>query len=358
MACVACAFVVERRRRKAQRWQSWAAICNYIEAFRHASDITVDVARGIKAYIAGDTAEVPRSLVQALQLAASKPVVQAVTQAAGNASQDHGSSTVSAIIDATLSERGQNLLALVASVSTTRAASIMCAQLAQSGSAGNGSHDRAITWLSTPAAQQLISRSIVDFVTAGVGRYCTDTIHINPYEQMLQAASQPRHARVLQELAHTACSASVTAYMQSGSSGRTASGEAGTENHGSTCAILDGTAQIQHIAADSKQVHADRCNGKAQQCLHNTKQSGSDSWMQSWATACRQPAFREMCAASAQRASTGAMQAVFAECKQSGMGRAVSQPYIKLMIAAGLVLWLIVLPIVLVYTMLDRASVV
>lgn len=365
VAVLACAVVAERRRRRAKKWQTWAAICNYLEAFRHASDITVDMARGIKAYIAGDTAEVPRSLVQALQLAASRPVVQAVTQSAASGESDsHSKSALSSVIDGALSDRGQNLLALVASVSTTRAASILCAQLAKSSGSSKGSYERALAWLASPAAQQLLSRCVVDFVTAGVGQYCAATIHINPYQQMLEAAAQPQHARVLQQLTRAACYASVQAYMQADGSSDdshtsahqgdvTLRGGIGRDANSALCTSSDG-ALLQphpHVAAAT---NGKAVNGDAA-AQHS---SGIDSWMQSWAAACMQPAFRDVCVASAQSASAGAIQALCHECKDTRVAQALTHPYVRHVAVAGLVLWMVVLPLALLYATLARSCVI
>jgi hypothetical protein len=328
---VAAGTAAAKERAKRKRWQTWAAICNYIEAFQKLSNITVDIARGVKAYTSGETDEVPPVLVHSLGLISSRPFTSAVSSFInGSAPAAQGTGVMDAVVDASLSDRGQNLLALVAAVSTTRAAKVFCSYLQQQSEAASGSsdlYDKAIQWLQHPAAQRLISRCVVDFVSSGTTAYCQATLHINPYEQILEAASKPEHLRVLSSLTSTFCQSTVRALACSANSGEEA---ALAPAHAHRNGVIDKAALQQHGNSGCQD-----------------GQSGF-LWARELVVACNSAGVRQIFAESARAGSMGAVQAACEQLGESRLARGTASYHLQELFVAGAVLWWVLLPLVLI----------
>ena len=369
LAAAGCAYVWQTRR-GTKRWQAWAALCNYIETLKHVSDVSVDLARGVKAYIEGTQDEVPACLVHTLSLLSSQPVIEAVSGAVKLAMPESNcSSYTEQLLDATFSERGENLLALIASVSTQRAVSVLCAYLRQqsSSSACQGADvaDKMLAWLERPAAQQLLSRCLQSFVSAGIGKYCAETIHINSYDQLLEAASKPEHLRTLNTLTATACATGMRALVSGSdsddigsSAGSNVDGAIVQQGSAARSAHINGTRNSNGCSMHHD-AHAERLacsNGHAKRCEHSSKQDHGLSWTAGIMAMCKSADVRSVCVAAAGAGSAGAVDAICVRMLGSGKVENVVQQRLRLALWASVLLWGMVLPLMLVWVLLQNAT--
>lgn len=360
LAAVAGAAVVVARRQK--RWQAWSAACNFIQSAKHVSDVTLELSRDTKAYLAGAADAPPRGIVRAVELLSSEPVLSRL-QAAAQRAASAGPSVVQSVLDASLSERGQSLLALVASVSTARAVQALTAWLdAQPRGAGSAADSQPVqqltAWLARPEAQALVSRCITDFVSAGTATYCEATIHINPYEQMLEAAARPEHLRVLRALTATACSSSVQALASAcGQHGATA--EPGcvtpapqTNGHAAALALEDsalGAGRPFLLAAEPLVKNGSNgkheYNGGAAHHADATQVAPAPGWLDVALAACRSGDVRRLCAEAAHAGAAGAVQAAADSFGASALGQRLADRRVQRLLVSGLVLWSLLLPL-------------
>jgi hypothetical protein len=218
-AASAAALAISKQRSWRRRWHAWAAAVNFMESFKIASEVALDVTTNTKAYLNGSVAEPPFALVRSLELLSSKPVANALEQLTKHIlPPSDGPTIVDTLVEASLTERGQSLIALVASICTTRAVQVLTRWAERNAKAANiqpsSENDHCgkfASWLSGPQGHALISRCITEFVSTGVTSYCRATNHINPYDQVLQAASKPEHLKALRALTATFCETSVRA---------------------------------------------------------------------------------------------------------------------------------------------------
>jgi hypothetical protein len=349
-ATASAAIVVRRRGVRSQRWVSWVALCNFVEAFKQISDVTLDISRGAREYICGETRDIPPSLERSLTLVSSEPVSQVISSLVAKLStQSSGPSIVDTLVNASLSDRGQNLLALVASVSTTRAMAMLSSILQEHSKAaqsGPNAFDRALLWLESPSAHSFVSRCLAVFVSSGVTTFCDVTTGVNTYDEMLQAASKPEHLHALRSLTSTFCQSTVRAIAQNLSHDAAAS----------TVALKP--QQENGTSGSMKRRAASKGNS-----LHSMPSIGGPGASHSFhvqagqaiVMACASADVRRVCVESAREGCAGAVQAAFQHLGDSTFVKRVTTPTFQNAAVAGLMLWLLLLPIVLLYLLSSAA---
>lgn len=189
---------------------------------KHVSDIvsvTSEVGallvRDAQRFLTSDAEEVPRSMKQGLKLLTSVETLCAVSKLAGSAfPSSSGPSALDKVIQATLSDKGQNLVSLVVAASSARMAdafsnALMEASCRQSDMRGPSSLEIALNWLSSQDGQRLLSGCMTAFVSEGMRVYCDKTAGLNTYEDFFQAASRPEHLKVLRTVTESMCKACV-----------------------------------------------------------------------------------------------------------------------------------------------------
>jgi hypothetical protein len=244
-AASATALAISKQRAWRRRWYAWSAAVNFIESCKNASEVALELTADTKAYVSGSSAEPPASLIRSLELLSSRPVVTALGQLAQRTFPSDGPSIVDTLVDASFTEHGQSLIALVASICTTRCVQVLTRWAEENFNASQPASestycDKLSRWLAKPQAHALISRCIIEFVSTGVRSYCVATDHINPYEQLLQAAAKPENLRALKTLTATFCESSVRACADEFCSNR-------YERNGPPCPISKPKNGIVHV---------------------------------------------------------------------------------------------------------------
>ena len=183
--------------------------------------------------------------------------------------------------------------------------------------------DKLARWLASPPAHTLLSRCIIDFVSTGVSKYCDATIHINPYEQALQAATKPEHLRVLRYLTSTFCHSTVHALAACGSSSGGGGGGGGGRSaddaqNGNTQVVRRRNGVVKgHHEASGANTTSTRRDSAAQE------HSGI-GWVKQLATVLEHESVRRVCAESARAGSAGAVQAAWEQAAASQLAKPLS----------------------------------
>lgn len=354
VAAASTGLLVHRRKaRNVQHWDSWQAICNFIAAFKQVSDVAVDVSHGAHEYITGQSADIPHSLMRSLELASSQPVARAIRRLAG---QDGASPPRPGILDtvlqAAMTERGQNLLALVVSVSTTRFMAALTATYEPSAPGSPTFLARLISWSETPGGHALIVRVVNEFVATGTAVYCTQTADMNPYDLMLKAAAKPEHLVVLKSLTSAFCYATVHA-IKSSPPVRADVQQMSPKPRNGTLTKLHAPPALPLEPSTLRNGRLTRTCSEPHRAVNGVAHTSSSQAQlpAMLLAACESDGVRQMCAGIAREGCAGAVQAGCEHLAGSEFARGLASQRTQRVLLMGVVLWSLLLPLFVLYVM-------
>lgn len=317
-----------------RRWTVWRSYSDTLESWRSIASALRLLSEDFNSVVHGQSTEdCPESVRRVLALASSPACIEALSKAIGGlaAQTRREPAIIDKVLEAALSDRGQNLVGIVVGMSTTRAVQAVTQAMARA----NAERGQPIceqhpfmTWLASPAAQSLVCRSVATFVSTGVATYCDKTAGEDVYGDMLQALAQPRHLEAVQSLASTVCRTSVTAAVHSMRSSR----EPVSHSNGVSKA---------HPDTNGSQMR----QGEAQP--QRRPQAGQSTWSEAMIHACSYPDVRQTVAQAARAGCAGAVEAGLSTVTQ----QLASSRHAHL-IATVLLSWLLLLPLWLLHTSL------
>ncbi|KAF8731295.1 hypothetical protein HU200_016349 [Digitaria exilis] len=207
--------VVARRRRLARLASALASL----------ADAAAAVASDLAAFLRSDSDAVPQTLRQVAKLAASPEAAASASALSGalaagvlrgyhatapgsGAAPGSGSALSDRVLDRVLSPDGERLAAAVACSFGRHLVLAFYSAPSQPSTAGD-SVESWVDALTTPRCQRAIRSWVEVFTATAVGVFIDKTIHINTYDQLFAAATNPAYSARLQELFVALCSASV-----------------------------------------------------------------------------------------------------------------------------------------------------
>ncbi|CAN6209229.1 unnamed protein product [Urochloa humidicola] len=229
-----------RRRRRWLLWAGGAAACYLIyrhpavaarrrrlarlaSALASLADAAAAVASDLAAFLRSDSDAVPQTLRQISKLAASPEasasasalsgalaagVLRGYHAASGPGSPENGAAFSDRVLDRVLSPDGERLASAVAG-SFGRHLVLAFYSAPPQPSAEGASPESWVDALTTRRCQRAIRSWVEVFTATAVGVFIDKTIHINTYDQLFAAATNPAYGARLQELFIALCSASV-----------------------------------------------------------------------------------------------------------------------------------------------------
>lgn len=334
VACLSAIAVFAYRKRQDctlyRRWTVWKAYSDTLESWRTIASTLRLLTQDLSDYVhARSTDECPESIKRLFKLGSSPECIDAMSRVVdGLAARTAGQpSMMDSLIEAALSDRGQNLVGIVVGMSTTKAVQAIAQAVAQrrvSTAQPATEHHAVLAWLSSPAAQSLVCRSIATFVSTGVATYCDKTAGDDVYGEMMHALAKPRHLEAVRSLASTVCHTSITAAVQS---------------IRSPAGIRNGTN-----GADKQQAHPDanwghRGQGEAG-LVQRIERPAPHAWTNEIIHACSVPDVRQTVAQAARAGCAGAVEASI-----SNIGQQLASSRHTHLIATVLLSWLLLLPL-------------
>lgn len=218
------AFLVYRKNQDRsfyKRWAIWTSYSDTLESWRSISSALRLLSQDISSVVHGRSSEeCPGSVRRVLALATSPHCINAISKVVEGLAPRTAvePAIVDKLIEAALSDRGQNLVGFVVGISTLKAVQAVSQAMAQTSEMTGKPALEAnplLVWLASPAAQSLVCRSVATFVSTGVSTYCDKTAGEDVYGGMMQALAKPKHLEAVQALASTVCRTSITAAAQS-----------------------------------------------------------------------------------------------------------------------------------------------
>nr|CAB3451836.1 unnamed protein product [Digitaria exilis] len=228
------ALAFARRRRRWILWACGAAGCFLLyrhpavaarrrrlaSALASLADAAAAVASDLAAFLRSDSDAVPQSLRQVAKLAASPEAAASASALSGalaagvlrgyhaaapgsGASPGSGSALSDRVLDRVLAPDGERLAAAVAGSFGRHLVLVFYSAPSQS------STESWVDALTTPRCQRAIRSWVEVFTATAVGVFIDKTIHINTYDQLFAAATNPAYSARLQELFVALCSTSV-----------------------------------------------------------------------------------------------------------------------------------------------------
>lgn len=316
-----------------RRWTVWKAYSDTLESWRSIAStlrlLTQDLSEFVHARGAEDC---PDSIKRVLTLVSSPECIGALSRVLDGltARTTEQPAVIDKILEAALSDRGQNLVGIAVGMSTTKAVQALCQAVPQvranSHGHGQAEHHSVLAWLSTPAAQTLVRRCVATFASTGVATYCDKTAGEDVYGDMMQALAKPSHLEAVQSLASTVCHTSVTAAAQSmrrpAAVSNGENGAAKKQAHLGPRQGLPGTGEghaaiPQHVGQPMRR-----------------------AWTEEFIHVCSSPDVRQTVADAARASCAGAVEAGMATISQQ-----LSQSRHAQLIATVLLSWLLLLPL-------------
>lgn len=206
-----------------------SSLNKYKSAVDKGGDIVQTVLTDLYEYVLKDENDVPLSVQRLARLLQSEEVTTATRSTVraaveGFAAQGSkysredahgGSSALDKVLEALLSEKGQNLV----SVALGMAAKNVVSSYIQAQETGNeherkqGSVDTLFSFLSHPRGQELAVRCIAACANSAMKAYMEQTIDINYYDQLFSTMVKPNHIDMVKECISISIQAAVSAYM-------------------------------------------------------------------------------------------------------------------------------------------------
>ncbi|CAN6222335.1 unnamed protein product [Urochloa humidicola] len=269
--------------RRRRRWLLWAgaAAGSYL-IYRHPSvaarrrrlarlasalaslaDAAAAVASDLAAFLRSDSDAVPQTLKQISKLAASPEASASASALSGalaagvlrgyyasspcsGASSGSDAAFSDRVLDRVLSPDGERLASAVAgSFGRHLVLAFYSAAPSQPSTADSSTPESWVDALTTRRCQRAIRSWVEVFTATAVGVFIDKTIHINTYDQLFAAATNPAYGTKLQELFVALCSASVETLVKTShcvlSSANSTGGDANADaNSGSNGGVREG----------------------------------------------------------------------------------------------------------------------
>ncbi|CAL5091620.1 unnamed protein product [Urochloa decumbens] len=250
--------VAARRRRLARLASALASL----------ADAAAAVASDLAAFLRSDSEAVPQTLRQISKLAASPEASASASALSGalaagvlrgyyaatpgsGASSGSDAAFSDRVLDRVLSPDGERLASAVAgSFGRHLVLAFYSAAPSQPSTADASAPESWVDALTTRRGQRAIRSWVEVFTATAVGVFIDKTIHINTYDQLFAAATNPAYGARLQELFVALCSASVEtlvktshAVLSSASASRTGGNASASPNSGSNGGVGEGWAE-------------------------------------------------------------------------------------------------------------------
>ncbi|WVZ61727.1 hypothetical protein U9M48_011556 [Paspalum notatum var. saurae] len=255
------ALAFARRRRRWLLWAGAAAGCCLI--YRHPAvaarrrrlariasalaalaDAAAAVASDLAAFLRSDSDDLPQTLRQVSKLAASPEAsasaaalsgalaagaLRGYRSAAGPAPAGAGPALSDRVIDRVLSPDGERLASAVAgSFGRNLVLAFYAAPSQPSAADASPATASWVDALTTRRCQRAIRSWVEVFTATAVGVFIDKTIHINTYDQLFAAATNPAYGARLQELFVVLCSASVETLVRTSHGVLSGGGDSGS----------------------------------------------------------------------------------------------------------------------------------
>ena len=208
-----------------------ASLQKYKSAVDKGGDIVQTVLTDLYEYVLHDENDVPLSVQRLAKLAQSKEVttatrstVRAAVEGLLGKDQDeesgeptsHGKSALDKVLEALLSDKGQNLVSVALGMAARNVVSSYIE--AQESNAPNsdrkqGGMDALFLFLSHPRGQELAVRCIAACANSAMKAYMEKAIDVNYYDQLFSAMVKPNHVDMVKECISISIQAAVSAYM-------------------------------------------------------------------------------------------------------------------------------------------------
>jgi hypothetical protein len=254
--------VAARRRRLARLASALASL----------ADAAAAVASDLAAFLRSDSDEVPQTLKQISKLAASPEASASASAlsgalAAGVLRGYHSSATPGSgappgtdvalsdrVLDRVLSPDGERLASAVAGSFGRNLVLAFYSAPSQQPPTDDASPESWVDALTTRRCQRAIRSWVEVFTATAVGVFIDKTIHINTYDQLFAAATNPAYAARLQELFVALCSASVETLVKTShgvlSSANSAAGNAdASATSGSNGGVAVGDGWVETVSS-------------------------------------------------------------------------------------------------------------
>jgi hypothetical protein len=255
--------VAARRRRLARLASALASL----------ADAAAAVASDLAAFLRSDSDEVPQTLKQISKLAASPEASASASALSGalaagvlrgyHSSTTTGSGGASPGTDVALSERvldrvlsadGERLASAVAGSFGRNLVLAFYSAPSQQPPTADASPESWVDALTTRRCQRAIRSWVEVFTATAVGVFIDKTIHINTYDQLFAAATNPAYAARLQVLFVALCSASVETLVKTShgvlSSANSAAGNAdASATSGSNGGVAVGDGWVETVSS-------------------------------------------------------------------------------------------------------------
>lgn len=209
-----------------------ASLNKYKSAVDKGGDIVQTILTDLYEYVLQDESDVPPSIQRLAKLAQSKEVTTATSSTVraaidgflGKEGQQEGSSTngVSAldkVLEALLSDRGQNLVSVALSMAAKNVVSSYIDAQSHDNNGqerGQGGIDALFLFLSHPRGQALAVRCIAACANSAMKAYMEKAMDINYYDQLFTTMVKPNHVDMVKECITISIQAAVSAYMGCG----------------------------------------------------------------------------------------------------------------------------------------------
>lgn len=316
-----------------RRWTVWKAYSDTLESWRSIASTLRLLSQDLSEFVHAQSAEdCPESVRRVLTLVSSPECIGALSRVLDGltARTAEQPAVIDKILEAALSDRGQSLVGMAVGISTTKVVQALCQAVPQVRPNSHGhskaEHHPVLVWLSTPAAQTLVRRSVATFVSTGVATYCDKVAGEDVYGDMMQALAKPSHLEAVKSLASTVCHTSITAAAQSMRSPAAVSnggnGVARKQAHAGPHLGLPGTGD-GHAATPQP-----------------AGQPIQRAWTEELIHACSSPDVRQTVADAARASCAGAVEAGMANISHQLLQGRHAQ-----LVATVLLSWLLLIPL-------------
>ena len=222
LVVIAAFFVASSlwRKFRAQNHHYWRrfqrlvdVVCSPYRLLAQAADTFSTVLEDTQAFLKTDTDELPRFLTQSIKAVSSAEMHEALLgyMRTFASIESSGPSFVDKVIEACLSNRGQNLILQCVSRGVSDFVEIVADRCMVPVSNQPSTLDGLLHWLGTPVGQLVTKNSISTFVRHGMEVYCDKTTGGNVYDDLLVTMSKAEHLRTMQALTKTFCNAAISA---------------------------------------------------------------------------------------------------------------------------------------------------
>jgi hypothetical protein len=205
-----------------------ASLNKYKSAVDKGGDIVQTVLTDLYEYVLQEESDVPLSVQRLAKLAQSKEVttatrstIRAAVEGLVGKEQDedvggssgHEKSALDKVLEALLSEKGQNLVSVALGMAARNVVSSYVETQGDDTGKTQGGMDALFLFLSHPRGQELAVRCISACANSAMRAYMEKAADINYYDQLFSTMVKPNHVDMVKECISISIQAAVAAYM-------------------------------------------------------------------------------------------------------------------------------------------------